>query len=49
MRGSASAWKIQKWRLTVIHLMEHRVPNEGDREKAQGAEQVCSPIGEITI
>ena len=26
-----------------------RVPNEGDREKTQGAEGVCSPIGGTTI
>jgi hypothetical protein len=32
LRGSASAWQIQKWMLTVIHWTEHRVPNEGDRE-----------------
>jgi hypothetical protein len=29
--------------------MEHRIPNEGARESNQGAEGVCSPIGEITI
>ena len=26
--------------------MEHRVPNEGARECTQGAEGVCSPLGE---
>ena len=39
----------QKWVLTAIHWMEHRVPNEGPRESTQGAEGVCSPIGEPTI
>jgi hypothetical protein len=28
LRGSASAWLIQKWMLTVIYWTEHRVPNE---------------------
>jgi hypothetical protein len=45
LRGSASAWQIQKWMLAVIHWTEHRVPNEGARESTQGAEGVCSPIG----
>jgi hypothetical protein len=31
------------------HWIEHRVPNEGAREKIQGAEGVCNPIGETTI
>jgi hypothetical protein len=30
--GYASAWQIQKWMLTVINVMQHRVPNEGTRE-----------------
>jgi hypothetical protein len=29
--------------------MEHRVLNEGARERTQGAEGVCSPIGGTTI
>ena len=49
LRVSASAWLIQKWMLSVIHRMEHRVPNEGARESTQGAEGVCSPIGGTTI
>jgi hypothetical protein len=35
--------------LTAIHWTEHRVPNEGARERTQGAEGVCSPIGGTTI
>jgi hypothetical protein len=31
----ASAWQIQKWILTVILWMEHRVPNEGARKSTQ--------------
>jgi hypothetical protein len=29
--------------------MEHRTPNRGARESAQGAERVCNPIGGTTI
>jgi len=32
--------KIQKWMLTVIHWTEHRVPNEGARERTHGAEGI---------
>jgi hypothetical protein len=35
--------------LTDIHWTEHRVPNEGSRERTQGAEGVCSTIGGTTI
>jgi hypothetical protein len=35
--------------LIAIHWAEHRVPNEGARERTQGAEGVCSPIGGTTI
>jgi hypothetical protein len=31
---------LQKWMLTAIHWTEHRVPNEGARERTQGAEGV---------
>jgi hypothetical protein len=47
--GFASAWKIQKWMLTVIYWMEHRAPNVGARESTQGAEGICIPIGRTTI
>ena len=30
--------------LTAIYWIEHRTPNEGARERTQGAEVVCSPI-----
>ena len=36
--------KIQKWMLTAIHGMEHRVHNEEARESTQEAEEVCSSI-----
>jgi hypothetical protein len=35
--------------LSANHCTEHRVPNEGARERTQGAEGVCSPIGRTTI
>jgi hypothetical protein len=49
LRGSGSAWQIQKWRFTLIHWAEHRVPNEGARESTQLAKGVCSLIGGTTI
>jgi hypothetical protein len=45
----ASAWKIQKWMLTVIYWMEHRSPNESSRESTQGAKGVCNLIGGTKI
>jgi hypothetical protein len=42
-------WQIQRWILTAYHWAEHRVPNEEDRERTQGAEVVSSPIVETTI
>jgi hypothetical protein len=45
LRGFASAWQIQKWMLTTIHLTEHRVSNEGARESIQGDEGVYSSMG----
>jgi hypothetical protein len=48
-RGYASARQVQKWMLTVIYWMEHRVPNEEARQNIQGAEGVCSPIRGTTI
>ena len=44
-----SAWQIQKWILTIIHRMEHMVPNEWARKSTQGAEGVWSPIGGSSI
>jgi hypothetical protein len=35
--------------LTATHWTENRVLNEGAREKTQGAEGVCSPIGGTAI
>jgi hypothetical protein len=49
LRGSASAWQIQKWMLTIIYWTEHKVLNGGAREYTQGAEGVWSPIGGISI
>jgi hypothetical protein len=49
LRGSASAWKIQKWMLLSIHWTKHRVPNEWATERTQGAEGFHSLIGLTTI
>jgi hypothetical protein len=40
---------MQKWMLTVIYKMEHRVSNGEARERTQGAEGVCNPIGGTAI
>jgi hypothetical protein len=44
-----SAWQIQKWMLSVIYWMEHRLPNEGAKESSQGDKGVRNPIGGTTI
>ena len=43
LKGSASAWHIQKWMLTAVHWTEPRVPYEGARESFQGAEGSAAP------
>jgi hypothetical protein len=35
--------------LTANHWTEHRDPNGGVRERTEGAEGVCNPIGRTTI
>jgi hypothetical protein len=35
--------------LTASHWTEHGVPNGGVRERTEGAERVCNPIGRATI
>jgi hypothetical protein len=35
--------------LAANHWTEHRVPNGGVREKTEGAEGVCNPIGRAII
>ena len=49
LRGSISAWQIQKWVLTVIHWTVHRVPNERAREITQRPDGVYSPRVGTTI
>ena len=49
LRGSASAWQIQRWKLTAIHWTEHSIPNGWTRERTQGAEGVCSSVEGTTI
>jgi hypothetical protein len=35
--------------LTANHWTEHGAPNKGVRERPEGVEGVCKPIGRITI
>ena len=49
LRGSATAWQIQRWMLAANHWTEHGDPNRGVRRRAEGAEGVCNPIGRTTI
>jgi hypothetical protein len=35
--------------LPANHWIEHRVPNGGTKERTQGAEGVCNPLGGTTI
>jgi hypothetical protein len=49
LRDSTSASQIQRWMLTAYHWTEHRVPNEGARQRTQGAEGVWNPIGGTTL
>jgi hypothetical protein len=37
------------WMLTAKHWTEHGNPNGGVRERIEGAEEVCNPIGRTTI
>jgi hypothetical protein len=46
MKDSVSAWQIQRLILAAYHWTEHKVPNEGARERTQEAERFSSPIGE---
>jgi hypothetical protein len=49
LRGSSRAWKMQRQKFTVKYWTEHGVSNEGDRERTEGAEGVCDPVGRIAI
>jgi hypothetical protein len=35
--------------LSANHRTENKVPNGGARERPEGVEEACSPIGGITI
>jgi hypothetical protein len=35
--------------LSANHWTEHGVPNEGVRERTEGTEGICNPIGRKTI
>jgi len=49
LRGSARALLIQMRMLVANHWTEQRDHNGGVREKIEGAERVCYPIGRTTI
>jgi hypothetical protein len=40
---------MQMWMLAANHWTEGGVPNGGVRERTEGAERVCNPIGRTTI
>ena len=48
LRGSARTWQIQMQMLTANHWTGHRDPNRGVRERTEGAEGFCNPIGRTT-
>jgi len=48
LRGSARALLIQMRMLAAIHGTEHGTPME-ERERTEGTEGVCNPIGRTTI
>jgi hypothetical protein len=45
LRFSARAWHIQRWLLEANHWTDYRVPNGEVREKTEGSEGVCNPLG----
>jgi len=49
LRGSARALLIQMRMLAASHWIEQGDPKGGVREKTEGAEGVCKPIGRTTI
>jgi hypothetical protein len=49
LRSSARAWQIQRWMLTANHWPEHSIPSGGVRERTEGPEGVCNPIGRKTL
>jgi hypothetical protein len=49
LRGSTWAWKIQRQMFTANHWTEHGTPKGGVRERTEGAEVVCNPIGKTTL
>ena len=49
MRDPARALQIQRQMFTTNHWTEHGIPNSGVRERTEGVEWVCNPIGRTTI
>jgi hypothetical protein len=49
LRGSARALQIQRKMLAANHRTERGVPSGRVRERTEGAEDVCNPIGRTTL
>jgi hypothetical protein len=47
LRGTAL--QIERWMLQANHWTEHGIPNGGVRERTEGVEGVCNPIGRTTV
>jgi hypothetical protein len=49
LRDPARALQIKWWVPLANHFTEHRIPKNGVRERTEGVEGVCNPIGRTTI
>ena len=47
LRGSDKACQTPQWMLIDNHWVEHGFPNGRDKERTEGTEGVCNPIGRI--
>jgi len=43
------SWEIQRWMPTANHWTEQGIPTGEVKERTEGAEGVCNPIGRTTI
>ena len=49
LRDSSSIWHIQRQFLTANHWTDHGITSGRFRERTEGAEEVCNPIGRTPI
>jgi hypothetical protein len=49
LRACARGWQLQRPMLIANHWTEHGDPNGGVRERTEGVEGVCNPIGRTII